>query len=81
MSNEKLSSVTRLSKEKCDVVEALLFIKNDIKVVHIGDGGHIRACIYILCIFTAFIWCCHHNAALAMAALHMKVSRFVSVFN
>lgn len=74
--------VRLLSKEKCDhMIEALLSIKIDRKAVHIGNGNHIPMCINILDVFSAFIWCCHHNAALAMAALHMKVSRFVAVFN
>lgn len=56
------------------MAEALLAIK----AVHIGAGNHSCVCIYILYIFAAFIWCCHHTAALAMAGLPMKVG---SVFN
>lgn len=74
--------VRPLSKVKCDhMAEALLSVKIDRKAVHIGNANHIRVCVYILYLFCAFIWCCHHNAALCMAGLHMKVSRFVAVFN
>lgn len=74
--------VTLLSNEKCDhMAEALLSIEIGRKAVHIGNANHICVCIYILYLFSAFIWGCHHNAALAVAALHMKVSRFVAVFN
>lgn len=74
--------VRLLPKEKCDhMAEALLSIKIDRKAGHICDGNYIRVCTYFLYVFSAFIWCCCHNAALAMAGLHMKVSRFVAVFN
>lgn len=62
------------------MIETLLSIKIDRKApVHIGGGN--RVCVYILYIFTAFICCCHHNATLYMAGLHVKVSGFIAVFN
>lgn len=74
--------VRLLSEERCDhMAEALLSIQIDREAVHIGNANHISVCIYVLYLFSAFIWGCHHNAALAMAGLHLEVSRFVALFN